>query len=254
MKIWKKEFSDMKWRFFVINLVLISLFFFVEHARGYIINMSPGDMFPLMKKLLPKFINVKSLIHQLELMRTNKMYYIWSQWYAKNFYQIILLSVVIYGFSTFAREVERKTIYFLLSMVKREEVFLGKVCIGAILLIVTILIGGVLPIFSGFSFIMIFELLILNLVVALFLYMIVIYFSIREGDDVKTIIWAVFVFFMLGIPGFFKKASLWNIYRYMMGVDIFAKNTFPLLSFIVILGLFIVMFFINWKTFKLKEF
>ncbi len=254
MKLLKKEIDDIKWRFVIIIAILFFTFLIVAEGQHFLSSISPFSLSFLKNSILGKIIRPETLLKQIELMKKSKDYYIWSQWYGKNLYEFILLAIILYGFSTFAREIERKTIYYLLSLLPREKVFFEKSLVGLGTLFMTTLIGGAFPLILGFKLSMMFKLTLSLLSVSLFLYMIVLFLSIVTGDDLKTFVWSLVIFFILGIPEFFKSVSFFNIYRYMTGVDIFVRHLFPWAPIGMISFLSIVLYFINLRLFLKREF
>ncbi len=254
MKVLKKELIDLRWRFLFMIFLLLIVFLFVVYGRRYVVTSLPYDLHLLKDSFISKILNMDQLLKEINLMRESIRYYIWSQWYGKNFYQLILLSIILYGFSLFSRETERKTIYFLLSRVNRRVVFFSKVFAGTIFLLFTILIGGILPLFISFNLGLVGKIMLSSFITSLFLYMIVIFFSIYVNDDVKSVVFSILFFFILSIPGFFSGLSVFNIYRYMKGIDIYKAGNLPFLPLTFVFILSLILFWINWWTFRTKEF
>ncbi len=254
MRVIKKEIDDIKWRFIIIGGILILAFLIVKEGQYFLSYITFPTFSFLKNSVLGKIIKPEIFLREIELMKKSKDYYIWSQWYGKNLYEFIVLATILYGFSSFAREIERKTIYYLLSFLSRGKVFFGKSLVGICTLFLTVFMGGMLPLFLGFKFFMALKLTISLFLVSLFLYMIVLFFSITTGDDVKTLIWSLAIFFILGIPGFFRQISYLDLYKYMKGIDIFIKHSFPWESIGIIFSLSIIIFFVNFKIFLNKDF
>ncbi len=253
MGIFKKEVLELKWRFLSIVFFLFLTLVIVVYAKGFLFNMEEKPLPSFNNNIITRFINPEKLTLQIKLMKKSNDYYLWSQWYGKSFYQLLLLAIILYGFSSFAREIERKTIYFLIPALSRQTIFLSKILGGVLALVATVFIGGILPIFLKFPLALALKIISLTLSVSLFLYMIVIFFSIIKGEDVKTIIWSISSFVILSLPGIFKGFSYLSIYRYMKGVDVFLKNSFPFVPFVIMLFFSSLLFFINWKIFKYKD-
>ncbi len=254
MKLVKKEIDDIKWRFVTIIVILFFTFLIVVGGQHFLSSISSLSLSFLKNSVLGKIIKPETFLEQIELMKRSKDYYIWSQWYGKNLYQFLLLAIILYGFSTFAREIERKTIYYLLSLLPRRKVFFEKSLVGLCVISITTLIGGCFPLFLGFKFSMMLKLTLSLLSVSLFLYMVVLFLSIVTGDDLKTFIWSLVIFFIFGIPGFFRGLSAFNIYRYMTGIDIFVRHLFPWGPIGIIFLLSAIFYFINLRIFLKREF
>ncbi len=262
MAIFKKEIGDLKWRFIVMLIIMTFLLLFTLALKDIMFTTMPGDLNLQIKnnKLISKLIDPNALKEQLNRMKKDYNYYVWSQWYAKNFFQFLLVAIILYGFSPFAREVEKGTMYFVLSKRVRKEVYLAKMLAGLTTVTVTVLIEGLLPVIvaplfgNGFKPIPGIEITAQALAISAFLYTIVSIFSILMNDQIKPILISIGVFVGLGIFGWFKGTRYLCIYRYMMGTDIYLDHGFQWLATLLILATTGSLFYFGWKLFENKEF
>ncbi|QIV78148.1 ABC transporter permease subunit [Fervidobacterium pennivorans] len=133
----KKEFYDMKVRFFGVLIVTIALFFIVAPFQKFTVSILEGySGNPQLEKFLPGAMLSK-------LKEWN--FYINSQWYGKNFGQMIGIIGIIMAFPLFAREFENETIVFLLVRKPRKWIYFNKVFAGAIATLIVMLVGSILP-------------------------------------------------------------------------------------------------------------
>ncbi len=258
----KKEITDLKWRFIVITIIMVFLLFLTLFLKDMMFSALPTDLSQQIKgnKLLSRLMNPDVLKRQFERMRKDYNYYVWSQWYAKNFFQFLLIAVILYGFSSFAKEVEKGTIYFVLSRRTRKAVYLSKIFAGLIVVIITVLIEGLLPVIvaplfgNGFKPIVGVEITFQAIVVSALLYAIVSIFSILMNDQVKPILISIGAFVGLWIFGWFKDTQYLCVYRYMMGTDIYLNHGIQWLATLLILAITGSLFYFGWKLFENREF
>ena len=135
MNLLIKEFSELKNRFLVLALLIILMGYFILAYYDFFLSLI--DINSIREGLaafpLSRYMDTAALIEQLNLMLNDMDFYLWSQWMGKNLYQLIILSTILLGFSSFAREREQETMSFLLSNFSRRHIFLSKILAGGIL-------------------------------------------------------------------------------------------------------------------------
>lgn len=258
MSLFKKELWTLRWRWLILNVILILAGYFI--LAGYETFTSMVDINLLedafkQNQLLSKYLQT-DLLNQII---NNIDFYVWSQWFGKNFYQLMVISSIILAFPLFARETEQDTHNFLLVGYTRQTVFAAKVAAVLFSLLITVTIGCFMPLIMAsaydFSFgINQFIQYGLHMLTAVFfLCSIVIFFSIVSNDVIKPVIFSLIALFILAIPGFIGRPAL-SIYRYMTGTDIFFTGKVQTLAQVFILGLALVVTYISWYVYSRKEF
>jgi ABC-type transport system involved in multi-copper enzyme maturation permease subunit len=253
-----KEWYDLRLRFFIILIVFIFMLIMTIAMRPYTSTMMDqiSEEFGNLPDFLKNLIGDPKLLNQLE----NDDFYLLSQWFGKNLGQFLPIIALIIAFPIFARETEKKTIYFILSRMKREKVFWSKYITGLSFtktLIGTLTLLGPLGMkIAGYDVHISKPLLILvhEIIAMLFLYSLYIMFSIIFNDQVKPILAGLVTVFIMPIFSFVESLSFLNIYPYLMGQSVINNHGIDWNYSIVLLALSIVLIFIDKKLFMIKEF
>ncbi|MGI6452815.1 MAG: ABC transporter permease subunit [Syntrophomonadaceae bacterium] len=258
-----KELRELRFRSLVLSVLIL--------ATGYLV-LAYYDLFRNIMDLaqieeglntvpfLAKYLDKNQLQHQLTQIFNDINLYVWSQWFGKNLYQLILLSTIIIGFPLFARETEHDTNIFLLSHQTRARVFFTKLMASAMALLTLTGIGCLLPVFMasyyGFDFSLQKGLAfwICILVSAWLLHAIVVFLSVVSRDTVIPIIVSVTIFVVLGIPGRVTGLEPINIYRYLAGADVFFSGSIPWLPMLVIMFISMVITYFSWYCYNNRDF
>ncbi len=247
----RKEFNDLKVRFFGILVVMFILFFLVAPLQKFTLSMLEGYTGnPQLEKFLPG-----SMLNKLKEWN----FYINSQWYGKNFGQMIPIIGIIMAFPLFAREFENGTIEFLLVRKSRKEIFLNKILSGLIALSILLIISGLLPLI--YSFLLrkdyIYEigvkLAIQSYFAGLLWYSIGVFFSVVFNDQVKPLLAGLGILAITTVAGLLKPLKFLNTFSYALGTNVFQKN---LIDFKYTIGaiIFTIAFFIfAYFIFNKKE-
>lgn len=216
--MWIKEFTDMRIRFFVILFIfsaaLILFFGMKDYITQTILNVSLDQgAFPLMSE------------EQSRLFMTNIKrfdFYAVSQWYGKNFGQFIPFIAIILAFPVFSREVEKKTIYFLITRKKRSSIFFIKFFCGAffnaLIIFLMVTIPYLLSLFTDYPMRtdIFLNYLLAQVSGGSFWYSITILFSILFNDQIKTALASFGVFIAVSVLPLLEVMRFLNIYSYIL--------------------------------------
>ncbi len=253
-----KEWYDLRLRFFIILIVFIFMLIMTIAMRPYTSTMMDeiSEQFGNLPDFLKNLIGDPKMLNQLK----NDDYYLLSQWYGKNLGQFLPIIALIIAFPIFARETEKKTIYFFLSRMKREKLFWSKYITGLsftkTLLGILTLLGPLGMRIAGYNVHFTKPLLILvhEIFAMLFLYSLYIMFSIIFNDQVKPILVGLVTIFIMPIFSFVESLSFLNIYPYLMGQRIINNLGIDWNYSIVLLAISFVLIFVDRKLFMIKEF
>ena len=120
----KKEFAHMKVRFIVLAVILAVLFVVSFPLGDFLIGVAENALSQ------SQISGLEGLQEVLGKIREDFNFNAYSQWFGKNLGQLVPIFSIIIGFPIFSREVERKTIYFLLTKQRRRRVFRVKYFLG----------------------------------------------------------------------------------------------------------------------------
>ena len=195
----------------------------------------------------------------LALVDDNEAYLI-SQWQGKNFGQFIPFLVLIVAFPIFARETDKKTIYFLLARKNRPDVFRVKYFTGlfvAVLAVVILAISGPVGMnIGGFQmgFGKTLMIMLHEVIGAFFFYTIFSFMSIFSSDQVRPIIGGIVL--LLGLPFFSltKSLAFLNPYTYILGSDIASGDGIDWIYTVILILISLSMTFINKNIFEKRDF
>jgi ABC-type transport system involved in multi-copper enzyme maturation permease subunit len=256
-----KEINSIKLRALIMLFFMLGLLILVVSMQDYVTSMSTS--FENMKnspgtKWAEKFLG-ESLEKILKKMQTND-FYIWSQWYGKNFGQFLPLVVLIIAFPIFAKETEKKTIYFLLARKKRNEIFTVKALTGLFATIIIILLMSLLPIVFMNAFgktikiTPILKYTVQETVVGIFFYTAYMFFSVYFNDTVKVIIAGIAFFigdFMLGL---IEKISFLNVFPYISCLHVYKTGSVDWVYTIWLLLISAGIYLATMRYFQKKDF
>lgn len=262
MSLFNKELRELRYRVIILAILILALGIFVLGSYEIFVNSFDVNQLAALSKnsSLSKFIDPEIITKQLIELINNIDLYVWSQWFGKNFMQLILLSSILLGFSAFARETEHNTFSFLLTNFRRSQVFSTKIGAGILSMTILVGIGCLLPAamaaFKSFDFslIMSFKYFLQILPVALLCYAIIIFYSVLGKDVVKPIIYGIITFALLSVPGQIKFLKGAYLYRYLAGTDVFINNQINLLAVLIISIIALLIFFAAHKIYQEKNF
>ena len=256
-----KEINSMKIRTIVIFLFLLAMLILVVVMKDYVSSLStsveameksPGA------KWAEKFTG-QSLEQLFKKMQSNN-FYIWSQWYAKNFGQFLPLISLIIAFPLFARETEKKTIYFLLSRKKRKEIFKVKSLTGlAATIIIIFLLSILAPVLmdmfgKSVDWSPIWKYTVQDVVAGVFFYSVYLFFSIFFNDTVKVIIAGIVFFIGDFMMGLIQQLSFLNLFGYIASVHVFKTGKIDWNYTIWIVLISELIYFASMKYFYKKDY
>ncbi|HUM23151.1 ABC transporter permease subunit, partial [Mesotoga prima] len=224
-----KEIHEMKLRVIIMFIVLLVSLVTTVALRPYAAQMME-EMTAQLEEM-PDFL--KSLMGDVSgLTRLNDdNYYLLSQWHGKNYGQFLPFVVLLIAFPIFAKEFDKKTIYFLLSRKNRNEVFRTKYLagLGALLIITTVLslLGPIAMNLAGYStaFGDTLKVLLQQLVGASFFYSLFTMISIMSRDQVKPVVAGILIVLGLPILGMIDALSWLNPYPFILGSSVAQKGT-----------------------------
>ncbi len=262
MNLFIKEVNDLKTRFLALFLLIgISGYFIIVYYDFFISLMNINTIKDALEiSPLSRYMDTGAIMQQLALLLNNIDFYVWSQWFGKNLYQMIILSTILLAFSSFAREAEQNTMSFLLSNFTRRQIFTSKILAGGILLMLLVTEGCFLPLMlapgSGYSFTVVkaCSYLLQMVSAAMFLYAAVILFSVLSKDVIKPIIAAIILLMVLALPRLIKFLSSLYVYRYLSGYDIFVGNGVHYISVLLFILITAALFTLSWQIYKKKDF
>jgi ABC-type transport system involved in multi-copper enzyme maturation permease subunit len=245
----KKEWIDMKTRSIVIFIVMTGLFLSLAPLQNFTVNFLAEN-----SQEIEKFVS-PTMIEKLK----DWEYYIYSQWFGKNFGQFVPIIALIIAFPLFSREYENGTIEFLLTRASRKKVFLNKLTLSLLVLIIQLTILSLLPfiysvIFSKeFTSIYTFKFLVHCLTGGIFWYSVVLFFSSFFNDQVKPILASIVALGASTVLGILKPLKFLNTFLYILGTSIFKSNSIDWKYTIVLLILSVFIIIGSYSIFLKKE-
>lgn len=262
MSLFSKELRDLRYRLIVLAGLILTMGIFVLGSYEIFINSFDINQFTAVanNSAISKYMDPELLTKQIMEIINNIDLYVWSQWFGKNFMQLILLSSIVIGFSSFAREAEHNTYSFLLNNFTRSQVFTTKIGAGILAMTILVAAGCLLPavmaLFKAFEFSLILSLkyFLQILPAALLCYAIIIFFSVLTKDVVKPIIFGVITFALMSIIGQIKYFNVLYFYRYLTASDVFINGQINLLAFIIISIITLFIFSAAYKIYQEKNF
>jgi ABC-2 type transport system permease protein len=238
----KKEFLEARVRFTATLVIMVAIYILViafKNQAVSILQKSP--------ELVEKFVS-RGFIERL----SDWSFYIYTQWFGKNFGQAVPIIGIIFAFPLISREVENGTIEFILTRRSRNKVFVEKISSTLILLTIGIVFLSLLPLTTAlwisFDASKIDVLTLHSLLGAFLWYSIALLFSTISSDQVKPILASLGVLALSIIFGIVTKASFLNTYAYIMSAN--SKPVFDIAYFLIFLGIT----FASWQIFKKRDF
>lgn len=244
----RKEFYDMKVRFIGVLIVTTTLFFVVAPFQKFTISMLEGySGNPQIEKFLPG-----AMLNKLK----EWDFYINSQWYGKNFGQMVGIIGIIMAFPLFAREFENETIMFLLVRKPRKWIYFNKLFTGAVATSIVMLVGSILPaIYSAFAgkeynYPVVPKFMVQSIFGVLLWYCVGVFFSVLFNDQVKPLLASLGLLALTTTAGLIKALKFLNTFSYQLGVSIFEKDS---VDFWYTLGIIVVCVVITWIGYLVFE-
>ncbi|AKI96897.1 ABC transporter permease [Kosmotoga pacifica] len=249
----RKELYDMRIRALALFFLMLALFFaiapFQDYAVGTLRSLEGSS-----GEFMGKYID-REYVEQL----TNWSFYMYSQWFGKNFGQLVPIIAIVLAFPLFSRESENGTLEFLLVRQSRLRVFMNKSFTGLLALVSIIVILSFLPILYSFvtgkEFVNEYvpQFMIFALVGGLLWYSVTLIFSVVFNDQVKPILASLGALVLTTVLGLLRPLRYLNTYRYILGVDIFSGGDMDILYTVSLLLVSGFLLFISYEIFNHKE-
>lgn len=246
----KKELRETRWKWLCYAGLLVAVAVLAQAMHGLMQDIL-GDLgAPGGSALL------QAMLHQLD----DPFLYHWSNWYAKNLYQMTTLFAILLGMSTVAGEVARGTAAFLFTRpLARTAVLSAKIAGGygamATMMVATTLIAMGVAYLGGMALPARFlSGLPIALLGGLVLYLLSVIASILIDDVVKAGAAAAAVMTVLAIPGWVRGWEIYSIYRQMAGVPVLLGEPWPVVPALVLAAAAMGLFALAAEMLKRKEF
>jgi ABC-2 type transport system permease protein len=231
-----KEFIEARWKAIIGTVVAVVAAAVVAGTYNLVANaLATGNA----TKQIPS-----QLQSQIQQLMGSYDAYAWSQWFSKTGPELLAILAAVLGASLTAGEVNRGTIYFLLSKpVSRDRVLLTKYLVTAF-----VLLGAILA--SGVALLAVAALIghpqpvggvlistVLLWLGALFVLGLALLFSVLFNDVLRSLVGALLVTLVLSIPGLIPNSGVngWNLTLYWANFSAYQGTTFPLKALLICL-------------------
>jgi len=231
-----KELIEARWKAIIGTLVAAVAAGALAGTYNFIANaLATGNA---TKGIPPQFQSqIQQLIGSYES-------YAWSQWFSKTGPEVLAILAAVLGASLIAGEINRGTIFFLLSKpVSRDGVLLAKYLVSALILLGAILASGV--VLLGVAVLMghpqpVGGVLISTVLLwlgVLFVLGLALLFSVLFKDVLRSLVGALLVTLVLSIPGLIPNSGInsWNLTLYWANFAAYQGTEFPLKALIICL-------------------
>ena len=219
--IWKKEISAGWFRSLIGLLVLTATAIAIAVLYGFTVKLLQSAPVP------------ESFRGQVELLKDYR-FWLWSQWFGKNFMQIGIVLAVVFGAGIVSSEVSHKTIHFLLAKpLRRQDIFTIKYVVNMAYLLLVVLLSTIvlyIAVAAGgrsFAGIRMVEHTVIAAAGMAVMFSISAFFSTIFDQTVKSIVVSGAAALVLAVPGLFPALAKYSLYYQMAGVDIFGGKGFP---------------------------
>jgi ABC-type transport system involved in multi-copper enzyme maturation permease subunit len=230
-----KEFIEARWKAIIGSVVAVIVAASLASTYDLIKNVLTGDA----AQQIPS--QLQGTIQQLTGSYAG---YIWSQWFSKNGPEILAILAAVLGASLIANEVNKGTIFFLLSKpVGRDRVLLTKYLVSALILLGVMLLSGVAILIAAAivghpqnvgGVLISTVLLWLGM---LFVLGLALLFSVLFHDVLRPLIFSLLFTLLLSVPGLIPNATLndWNLTFYWSNFAAYQGTMFPLKALLICL-------------------
>jgi ABC-2 type transport system permease protein len=231
-----KEFVEARWKAIIGIVVAAAAAAALAGTYNIIANtVTTGNA---AKRIPPQFQS------QLQQVLGSYESYAWSQWFSKTGPEVLAILAAVLGASLIAGEINRGTIFFLLSKpVSRDRVLLTKYLVSAL-----ILLGAILA--SGVALLVVAALVghpqpiggvlistVLLWLGMLFVLGLALLFSVLFKDVLRSLVGALLVTLVLSIPGLIPNSGVngWNLTLYWANFAAYQGTVFPLKALLICL-------------------
>ena len=234
-----KELIEARWKAIIGSVVAVIVAAALASTYQLFKNLLAGQLTGDAAQQIPS-----QLQGQIQQLTGSYDAYVWSQWFSKNGPEILAILAALLGASLIASEVNKGTIFFLLSKpVSRDRVLLTKYLVSALILLGVLLLSGVailiaaaivgLPQNVGGVLIS----TILLWLGMLFVLGFALLFSVLFHDVLRPLIFSLLLTLLLSIPGLIPNATLndWNLTFYWSNFAAYQGTIFPLKALIICL-------------------
>ncbi len=252
----RKELLQMRWIIIVGLLFSASLAVLAVATFHYL-----AGVFEEIPADLLEVLSGYEVARELLVIFGDYSVYIWSQWHAKNLYQVGALIAIIMAASQFAGEVSRRTIGFYLTRpVTRRLGFLAKVIAGSLAML--IMFGGGTVLIWAASAIMgnnadwgrLFIALLLSLIWLNAYYLFGCTVSVFNREPITAGVLIGLAGIVLSLPGLFAVSRQFSIFYQMRAVEYFIQGLSIWPSFFAGLALNCLLLFVGLTVFGRKDF
>lgn len=252
----RKEFYDLKVRLIGTLIVCIALFFIVAPFQKFSVSLLEGyEEVPGTSKIMEKLVP-RGFIERLKEWN----FYINSQWFGKNFGQLVPIIGIILGFPLFAKEIEKGTIQFIAVRKPRRWIFTTKVITGLIAILIVITISTLLP--SVYSLVtakdynhrLVPHFFIHSLFASILWYSVSVLFSVITDDQVKPLLTSLGLLALTTVLGLLKPLKFLNTFSYALGTDVFRNGSANFTYTIWMIAISGIILFGAMKLFEKREF
>jgi ABC-type transport system involved in multi-copper enzyme maturation permease subunit len=231
-----KEFVEARWKAIIGSVVAVVAAAAVAGTYNLVTNaLATGNA----AKQIPA-----QLQSQIQQLLGSYDAYAWSQWFSKTGPQVLAILAAVLGASLIAGEINRGTIFFLLSKpVSRDRVLLTKYLVSAVILLGTVLLSGlallVVAALIGHPQSVTGVLLstVLLWLGMLFVLGLALLFSVLFKDVLRSLVGALLVTLVLSLPGLIPHSGIndWNLTLYWANFAAYQGTAFPVKALLICL-------------------
>lgn len=247
-----KEFIEARWKAMIGGAVALVVAVALAGTYNLIKNLLAGQLTGNAAKQIPS-----QLQGQIQQLLGSYDAYAWSQWFSKTGPELLAILAAVLGASLIASEVNKGTIFLLLSKpVGRDRVLLTKYAVNALVLLGVTLLGG-LALLATAAIVghpqnvggVLISTVLLWLGM-LFVLGLALLFSVLFKDVLRPLILALLITVVLSIPGYIPNANNWNLTYYWSNFAAYQGTAFPLKALLICLVAAIVPVIIAIPLFR----
>ena len=236
--VWKKEIHSIRFKFFVGLAVMTFIGLFIVLTYDYMMKLL--EVAPI-----PQYAR-EQFGAQIEMMR-NYRYYVWSQWFAKNFLQVGSILAIVFG-AGMGNPVSSRNIF----NVKYVVSFVSLALAGIFATVV--MYAGIIAAGHFYPMVQLIEHTVVSLAGLAVIFSIAAYFSTVFDQTLKSGIVSALVAGVMFIPSLFAGVQEYSVFYQMQGVEIVTGKGFPIIPFSVMLLLSGGLFWLARNRFSKKDF